>query len=142
MTAASMCYYAMLEGYRVGLYVNEWRYQAKEAIRIPPSQHTEQLPHMLENLARIDPAPNECMPMPTLVLREGTALPWGSTAVVISATPTEGLLSSLQKVRRAGRVVALVVIGGDTPAQQDGLSIYHVPDDVLWQDLTGLSFKK
>jgi uncharacterized protein (DUF58 family) len=142
MTAASMCYYAMLEGYRVGLYVNEWRYQAKEAIRIPPSQHTEQLPHMLENLARIDPAPNECMPMPTLVLREGTALPWGSTAVVISASPTEGLLSSLQKVRRAGRVVALVVIGGDTPAQQDGLSIYRVPDDVLWQDLTGLSFKK
>jgi uncharacterized protein (DUF58 family) len=143
IAAASMCYYAMLEGYRVGLYVNEWRYQAKEAIRIPPSQHTEQLPHMLENLAKIDPSPDESMPMPTLVLREGTSLPWGSTIVVISAVPTEGLLSSLQKVKKAGRMVALVILGsGEMPSDKDGLNIYRIPDDIPWQNLKGLSLKR
>ena len=141
MTAASMCYYAMLEGYRVGLYVNEWRYQAKEAVRIPPSQHSEQLPHILENLAGIDAAPGECMPMPTLVLMEGAGLPWGSAVVVISAAPTEGLLSSLEKIKRAGRVVALIIIGGQAPLANEGLSIYHVSDDVPWQNLKGLSLK-
>ena len=142
MAAASMCYYAMLEGYRVGLYINEGRYQGMEAVRIPPSQHSEQLPHMLENLARIDPAPGECMPMPTLVLKEGSSLPWGSTVVVISAAPTEGLISSLEKVRRAGRVVALVVVGAQAPAEKDGLGIYRIPDDVPWQNLEGISFKR
>jgi uncharacterized protein (DUF58 family) len=143
VATASICYFAMLEGYRVGLYVNEWRYQANQAIRIPPSQHTEQLPYMLENLAKIDPAPNECMPMPTLVLREGPNLPWGSTVVVISAAPTEGLISSLQKVRRAGRFVALVVVGGEEiPAGRDSLSVYRITDDVPWQDLKGLSLQR
>jgi uncharacterized protein (DUF58 family) len=141
MTAASMCYYAMLEGYRVGLYVNGWRYRAKEAVRIPPSQHSAQLPHILENLAVIDTAPSECMPMPTLVLTEGTGLPWGSTVVVISAALTEGLISSLEKVKRAGRVVALIVIGGKDPPANGGLSIYHVADDMPWQDLKGLPLK-
>jgi len=143
IAAASMCYHAMMEGFRVGLYINEWRYQAGEAIRIPPSQHTEQLPHMLENLAKIDPAPNECMPMPTLVLREGTSLPWGSTVVVISAAPTEGLLSSLHKVRKAGRMVALVIVGsGEIPPGKDNLNIYRISDDTSWQNLKGLSLKK
>jgi len=142
ITAASMCYHAMMAGFRVGLYINEWRYEAKEAIRIPPSQHTEQLPRMLENLARIDIAPNECIPMPALILREGASLPWGSTVVVISAAPTEGLVSSLNKIRKAGRMAALVVVGSEEiPKEKDGLNIYTISDEISWQDLQGLSLR-
>jgi uncharacterized protein (DUF58 family) len=141
VAAASLCYHAMLEGFRVGLYVNEWRYQGKEPIRIPPSQHAAQLPQMLETLARIDAAPSECLPMPTFVLQEGTALPLGSAIVVISAAPTEGLASSLHKMKRAGRVVALVAMGEvPAPGPDSGLSVYRIPPDVRWQDLKSLSF--
>jgi len=139
--AASLCYYAMLEGYRVGLYVNEWRYQAKEAIRIAPSQHAQQLPNILENLAAVDAAPGECMPMPTLLLTEGAGLPWGSTVVVVSAAPTEGLISSLQKVKRAGRVVALIVVGGEPAPANGDFKVFRVDDSVPWQELTSLSLK-
>lgn len=142
ITAASLSYYAMLEGYRVGLYINERRYHVKEAIAIPPSQHPEQLPHILENLAKIDITPNECMPMPALVLREGTNLPWGSTVVVVSAAPTEGLVSALQAVRRAGRVVALIVVGGEAVPSRDGLNIYRVPDAIPWYELKGLALQR
>ncbi|MDP2918758.1 MAG: DUF58 domain-containing protein [Dehalococcoidia bacterium] len=142
VTAASLSYYAMLAGYRVGLYVNERRYQAKEAIAIPPSQHPEQLPRILENLAKIDITPNECMPMPALVLREGTSLPWGSTLVVISAAPTEGLITALQSVRRAGRVVALILVGSETPPSRNSLSVYRVSDGIPWNDLKSLSFSR
>jgi uncharacterized protein (DUF58 family) len=143
IATASMCYHAMQAGFRVGLYINEWRYEAKEAIRIPPSQHTEQLPRMLENLAKIDPTPNECIPMPTLILREGSNLPWGSTVVVISAAPTEGLVSSLQKIKRAGRMVALVVVGsGEVPHEKNGLNVYRIPDEISWQNVEQLSLKR
>ncbi len=143
IAAASMCYHSILKGFRVGLYVNEWRYQAREAIAIPPSLHPDQLPQILENLAKIDPAPNESMPMSALVLREGTNLPWGSTVVVISAMPTEGLLSSLNQVRKAGRMVALVVVGGlDLPYGKDELNVYRIPDNLSWEELTTLSLQK
>jgi uncharacterized protein (DUF58 family) len=143
IAAASMCYHSILKGFRVGLYVNEWRYQAREAIAIPPSLHPDQLPQILENLAKIDPAPNESMPMAALVLREGTSLPWGSTVVVISAMPTEGLLSSLNQVRKAGRMVALVVVGGlDLPYGKDDLNVYRIPDNLSWEELTTISLQK
>jgi uncharacterized protein (DUF58 family) len=143
IAAASVCYHSILKGFRVGLYVNEWRYQAREAISIAPSLHPDQLPRILEQLARIDPAPNESMPMAALVLREGSNLPWGSTVVVISAMPTEGLISALNHVRKAGRMVALVVVGGsELPYGKDELNIYRIPDNVSWEKLTTISLQK
>jgi uncharacterized protein (DUF58 family) len=143
IAAASMCYHSILKGFRVGLYVNEWRYQAKEAISIPPSLHPEQLPRILEHLAKIDPAPNESMPISALVLRESRKLPWGSTVVVISAMPTEGLVSSLNRISKAGRMVALVVVGGsEIPSGKDSLNIYRIPETLSWNDLTGISLQK
>ncbi len=137
IAAASISNYALDEGYRVGLYVNQNKRFSDEPIKIPPSQYTDQLPHILEALAQVHPS--ETMPMARLVLHEGRNLHWGSTLVVISAMPTDTLLSTLLKMKRAGRRVAVILVGGPEPLiSKDGLTVYHIRDDVIWHDLETL----
>lgn len=141
IAAASMANHAMTEGYRVGLYVNQWMKFSGEFIKIPPSQHTDQLMHILEALANISTS-IETMPMARLVPLEGRNLPWGSTLVVITAVPTEALLSSLIRMKRAGRQVTLIQVGGSLlPGRKDGLTVYKIPDEVVWRDLKTLSLE-
>ena len=141
IAAASIANHAMATGYRVGLYVNQWKMFSGESIRIPPSQHTDQLMHILEALAELHTS-IEAMPIANLILREGRNLPWGSTLVVISATPIEPLLSSLVRMKRAGRSVALVKVGGpELQMRKDGLTVYHIPDNVVWRDLKTLTIE-
>ncbi|MFC2048142.1 DUF58 domain-containing protein [Chloroflexota bacterium] len=130
IAATSISNYALAAGYRVGLYVNQNRRFSSEPIRIPPSQRTDQLLHILEALAPIHPF--ETMPLAKLVLHEGRNFPWGSTLIVISAVPTDDLLSTLLKLKRAGRRVALIMVGGSEPAiSKNGLTVYHIRDDVI-----------
>ena len=141
IAAASIANEAMLAGYRVGLYVNQRRRPSGEAIRIPPSQHTDQMMHILEALAQIHSA-FETMPMARFVARESANLPWGSTLVAITAVPTDTLLASLVKMKRAGRRVALISVGGaDFTMSNNGIPIYHIADDLPWRDLESLSVK-
>lgn len=138
MAAASISNYAMAAGYRVGLYVNQHKRFLDEPIRVPPSQHTGQLLNILEALAQTHPS--ETMPIARLVQRESRSLPWGSTIVVISAMPTDTLLSTLVNMKRAGRSVTLIVVGGSEPSiSKDGLTVYHIRDDVAWRELEMLS---
>lgn len=140
IAAASIAQYAMTAGYRVGLYVNQKKRFPDEPMRIPPSQHSDQLLHILEALAQVHPS--ESMPITRLVMQESRTLPWGSTLVVISAMPTDTLYSTLLKMKRAGRTVALILVGGSEPAiSQDGLTVYHIRDDVVWSDLETLSIE-
>lgn len=129
-TAASIANYALSEGYRVGLYVNQSSPSSAELIRIPPSQHPDQLRHILEALAPIQPI--EAVPIARLVSNESRNLPWGSTLVVITAMPTESLLSVLHQMKRVGRKVALITIGGKESVSSNGLTMYQVPDDIVW----------
>ena len=109
VTAASMANEALYEGYRVGLYVNQNNPDSPELIRIPPNRHPEQLKRILEALATIKPM--ETTPIEKLVVTESRNLPWGSTMVVITAMPTESLLSVLFQMKRVGRKVVLITIG-------------------------------
>ncbi|MFC1864636.1 DUF58 domain-containing protein [Chloroflexota bacterium] len=131
IVAASISNYALAEGYRVGLYINQnKRFSAEPFIKIPPSQHTDQLLHILEALAQIHPS--ETMPIARLVLNEGRNLPWGSTLVLISAMPTDNIFSTLLKLKKAGRKVVLILVGGSVPSKsKDGLTVYHIRDDVM-----------
>ncbi len=134
ITAASLCNDALEERFRVGLYVNQTRWFSHELIRILPSQHPDQLRHILEALAPIHPY--DTMPIARLIQMEGKNLPWGSTMVVVTAVPTEELVSSLLELKRAGRQVALVIVGdGELTIHGDGLNTYRVHDDVTWRDI-------
>ncbi|MDZ4230844.1 MAG: hypothetical protein U1B77_03395, partial [Dehalococcoidales bacterium] len=140
VAAASIASFALGHGYRAGLYVNQNQRLSNEPIRIPPSQHTDQLMHILEALAQLHPS--ETTPIDRLVLYEGRNLHWGSTLVVISAAPTDTLTSTLLKMKRVGRRVSLILVGGKEPAAgNNGLNVYHVPDDVRWRDLEELPLR-
>ncbi len=140
IAAASISNHAMAAGYRVGLYVNQNKPFSEELVRIPPSQHTDQLLHILEALAKIHPL--ETTPIAELIQQEARNLSWGSTLVVISAVPSDNLLSTLVKMKRAGRMVTLILVGGPEPSiSKDGLIVYHIRDDVIWHDLETLPMK-
>jgi len=140
MTAASISNHAMAAGCRVGLYVNQRKRFPDEPISIPPSQHADQLLHILEALAQI--LPSETMPIARLVQNESRNFAWGSTMVVITAMPTDALFSTLVKMKRGGRSVVLIMIGGSEPSiSKDGLTVYHIREDVAWRELEMLSIK-
>jgi uncharacterized protein (DUF58 family) len=138
MTAASIANHAMAAGFRVGLYANQRRQPIGEPVKIPPSQHTEQLVNILEALAQIHSAA-ESMPIARFISLESRNLPWGSTLVLITAMPTETLLATLLRMKKAGRRVALVLIGGPEIPSIDGLPTYRIADDVPWREVETLT---
>ncbi len=141
IAAASLANCAMEAGYRVGLYINQWRRFSGGAITIPPSQHPDQLMLILEALAQI-PNSFETMPIAKLISSEGRNLPWGSTVVVITATPTGDLFAVLVNMKRLGRKVALVLVGdSDAGISKDGLDVYRIPSDVAWHELEKLDMQ-
>lgn len=138
VATASIARHSMDEGYRVGLFVNNRVRFPDGPIRILPSQHQDQLLHMLEALAQVKAY--ETMPIGRLIVSESRNLPWGSSIVVISAAPTDELISTLISMKRAGRRVVLILVGGEKPSITDyGLTVYHVPGDVMWRDLESIS---
>ena len=138
VAAASISNYALKARYRVGLYVNQYQRLVNKPIRIPPSQHTDQMRHILEALAKLHPL--DAMPIARLVQNESQNFTWGSTMVVISAMPTDDLLSTLVKIKRGGRRVVLIVVGDSKPSiSRDGLTVYHIREDIPWRELETLS---
>ena len=121
----------------MGLYVNQNNPDSPELIRIPPSRHPEQLKHILEALAPINPM--YTMPIARVVVSESRNLPWGSTLVVITAMPTEPLLSVLFQMKRVGRKVVLITIGSNEAISSNGLTTYHVSEDIGWEKMETLS---
>ncbi|MBI2830509.1 MAG: DUF58 domain-containing protein [Chloroflexi bacterium] len=137
IAAASIASYAKDKGYRLGLYVNQTYRHSDYMIKLPPSSHPEQFLHVLEALAQV--TGTELVPIERLLRYEGPALPWVSTMVIVSAAPTEALLSAILSFRRAGRSVALVVVGGEKPELAlDRLPVYHVPTEIPWEKVESI----
>ena len=140
-TAASLAKHTLDEGYRVGMYANQNMAFSEGLIRIPPSQHGDQLQRILEALAQVHSS--ETLPIARLIGIESRSLPWGSTLLVVSATPTDSLLSVLSQMKRVGRKVALILVGGsDSAVSTDGLMVYHVRNDIIWRDMEKLSISR
>ena len=137
IVAASVANYAMTNGYCVGLYSNGNLWFSPELIRIPPSQHPDQIRYILEALAKVQPV--EIIPIAELVVDDGRNMSWGSSLVVISAVPTDELLATLLNMKRAGRKVALIKVGDvGSPISVEGLNVYYVREDVAWRELESL----
>ena len=137
IAAASIANQAMDAGYRVGCYVNQTRAQSHDRIRLAPSQQSGQLVRILEALAQIHLS-IESVPAARFVIAESRNLPWGSTVLMISAAPSEALLTSLLSIKRTGRRVVLVQIGGETAPSAHGLVTYRVSDEVHWREMESL----
>jgi len=137
IVAASIASHAVQEGYRVGLYVNEPYPLSERMVKLPPSDHPDQLQRVLEALAQVRGWP--LLELEQLLNREVRRLPWGSTLAAVTAVPTGPLLTTLQRFRRAGRRVALISVGQQAArSRTDGLPVYHVSDQVYWRELASL----
>ena len=132
ITAASISQYALEAGFRVGLYVNQITRFSEGTVRVPHSRHPDQLVHILETLAQLHQI--ETVPIDRFIRQEASNLPWGSTLLVIAAQPTADLQNALLDLKRAGRSVALVKVGGAAPEEGGGLfPVLHVPDKEAWE---------
>jgi uncharacterized protein (DUF58 family) len=138
IAAASIANNALDSGYRVGLYVNHPYPDSANLIRIRPSSNPDQFQRILEALAMV--APIESTGIDAIVRQEGGNLPWVSTLVAVTAVPTPELVGALEIFHRAGRPVALIVIGDNIPTfSMDGMIAYNIPATVPWEDVDGMA---
>ena len=141
IAAAAIAKEALESGFRVGLHVNQLTLFSQGTLRVPHSQHADQLLHILEALAQIHQS--EALPMGRFIRREAGNLPWGSTLLVISAQPSDDLVSTLMDLKRRGRSVALIKVGGEAPdIYGDRLSVYHVSDEKGWDVIEKINTKQ
>ncbi len=134
ITAVAVAKYSLTNGYRVGLYVNQYKHGTGSIIRIPPSRSVNQVKLILETLAPVQDF--EAMPVSRLISNESRNLPWGSSLVVITAAPTREVTSALFNLKRTGRRVSMIQIGGEEPeASGSHVKTYHVSDKVPWQEI-------
>ena len=137
LVAASVANYAVTNGYRIGLYVNEMYTNTGRLMKLSPSDHPNQLTLVLEALAQIRGLPFGGLD--EMLDREARSLPWDSTMVVISASPQQSFMATLHRYRRAGRRVALILIGERAGRiQAKGIPVYHVSDQVYWREVESL----
>jgi uncharacterized protein (DUF58 family) len=143
ITAASIAEYALKAGFRVGLYVNQVTRFSRGMMTVPPSRHPDQLPLILEGLAQLHQV--ETIPMVKYNRQEARSLPWCSTLLVISAQPDETLLAALLDLKRVGRSITLITIGGtkeELEAIQTGhINVYNVSDEAAWNVVQEIGLK-
>lgn len=151
--AASVAAWAAEQGYAVGLFSNGMQALAevdeappandedrlKEGyvsgrVRLPPSSRREQLPLVLEALARLIPYFGS--PVEELLLREQARLPAGATIVMIStaAAVTPAVVETLLRARARGHAVALLA-AGDEPIEAPGLLVYRLGAEEVWHEI-------
>lgn len=141
IAAASISQHALKEGFRVGLYVNQITHFSRGMVRVPHSQHPDQLLRILEALAQLHQV--ETIPIARFIRREAGNLPWGSTLLVITAQPLDELMATLLDLKRVGRSVALVKVGGRAPEVIGGnLPVFHIRDDIAWDLVKEIGLKE
>lgn len=154
--AASVSTWALEQGYAVGLYANTYmslpdeqaglakggkslesrlRVQlAHRRIYLPPASNVEQLPRIMETLARIQPYFG--IRIEDMLQAEASRLSAGSTVVVITSELGERLMEVLLRLRRGGHPTA-VLFAGDTPppSRFGGIPTYYLGGDEAWTRL-------
>ena len=137
LAAASIADHSFKEGYKLGFYANEYYYQSNHLMKLSPSSHPDQFKAILEALAQVQGMP--ALPIEQMLNREARQLNWEATIVMITAVPSASLLTLLKRFQRAGRRVALVVIGpGGQSAGTEGISTYHVSEEVYRRNMDSM----
>lgn len=138
MATASIANWALEQGLQVGLYANGNARRADRRVALPPSRSPQQLPEILDALARV--LPFATMPVELLLAEEGLGLPWGSTVVLVTAVITDPLLEALEAARGQGRSLALILVGDHMPhLELPGVAVRHVRGEEAWRAVRGIT---
>jgi uncharacterized protein (DUF58 family) len=138
LAATAIAVHAVKSDYKTGFYANEYYHYSDRLMRLPPSNHPDQLREILEALAQVKGMPAQ--PAERMLSQETRNLSWETTIVLITAVPTGGTTASLRRLQRAGRRVAMVQIGSNAAAVKiDGILTYQVSEQVYKKQLESLS---
>ncbi len=144
ITAASIAQSALKAGFRVGLYVNQITRFSQGMLTVPPSRHPDQMERILEALAQIHQV--ETVPVVRYIRQEVGSLPWGSTLLVVSAQPDENMMATLLDLKRVGRSVTLVTVGGKEEEiqkiQTGRIPVFNVSDAIAWDLVQQIGLKE
>jgi uncharacterized protein (DUF58 family) len=122
--AATVASEASNERLRFGLYANGAPGDSGQLIRIPPSRSPAQLPMVLEALAKV--VPYSITPFPNLLRAAGSSLSWGATIVIISAVPSNALMTAVLRLKRHGRRVLWLYAGDGPMPQLPGVEVQSI----------------
>lgn len=136
LTAASIASWAIGQGHLTGLYANGYLPHGLRWIRIPPSSGSAHLAGILEALAKVFPTP--VMPVGDLLQLESPSLPWGTTAVVVTAVTDPPLLAGVSRLLEAGHAAGLVLMGDEAEPLPLPVPVYRVTARRGWQALEEL----
>lgn len=144
--AASVANWATEQHYAVGIFSNglpgggDGRElssieDARAMMRVPPSTHPNQLPRILELLARLQPFFGAWMER--VLTREATRLAVGATVVYITAAAalTTPIIAQLAQLKRHGHQVA-VLLTGDAAIATGSLTTYRLGGEEEWHALS------
>lgn len=128
--AASIASHAITSRYEVGVYVNEAYRGTREMIRFAPSRNPGHLTQVLTGLAH--PLGWPLHSIDRMLATEARSLPWTASILVVTAAPTPHLLGTLRRFTRAGRRVALALVGPRAAAVvPNDLPTFVIPPDAL-----------
>ena len=137
MTAASLAAWADEEGYPVGLFANGYLPEGLHRVRFAPALGERHLTAMLEALAKVFPTP--VMPLGDLMYLETGGLPWGTTAIIITAVVDLPLRVGIMRLQDAGHSVVLVLIGDRVEDPALGIPTHRVRGEVGWRAMDEIS---
>jgi uncharacterized protein (DUF58 family) len=135
-SAGSIAVHGLEERYAVGLYANGGPRNASYWTIVPPGRSGAQATRILDALAPLFGF--RLVPMHQLVRRSMPALPFGSTATVISACVTEELLVSMLGLQDAGHPVVLLTVGDEEPEVPEAFQSHHLGGRDAWHQLETL----
>lgn len=134
LTTTALINYALEQGYNVGVYVNQTGRLTSQLMKVPPARDDQQLMRVLDVMAQVHSG--ESIPLADLILEESRRLPQGTTLAVVTALPDEDTMSTLIRLRNAGRSVALVHLGGTLSSSTNSpIPTYIVPETTEWESL-------
>jgi hypothetical protein len=113
------------------LFGNGYLPEGLRRVRIAPALGAAHLTEILEALAKVFPTP--VMPLGDLMYLEASGLPWGTTAVVVTAVYDPPLRVGIERLRAAGHTVVLVLIGDRVEAPPLDVPVYRVRGEVGWR---------
>ncbi|MDR7522419.1 MAG: DUF58 domain-containing protein [Armatimonadota bacterium] len=131
MVAASLAAWATDQGIPVGVYANGYLPGGLQRVRLAPALGEAHLTGILEALAKVFPTP--VIPLGDLMALEAGVLPWGTTAVVVTAVIDSPLLAGIRMLRDAGHAVVLVLVGDQVQDPHLGTPTHRVKGEVGWR---------
>jgi uncharacterized protein (DUF58 family) len=123
--AGTLCYQNIQQGYSVGLISNSCLAHSDQPFIIQPSHARQQLPHLLEALARVTLFVTT--PFETFLARTLPRLPFGASLVIVSALVTPNLCETLLRIKRYRSNTTLITLDPAPPPKLPGINIIHMP---------------